>query len=64
MTDEEINDLIDLWHEGAGWGMSLSQWLGWSELDYALWVEGKIPAPPISNTMKPLRKPGFNSEET
>jgi len=35
---EEIDDAIDAWHAAQS-GVSLAQWLGFSEAEYASWVE-------------------------
>jgi hypothetical protein len=35
---DDIDDYIDQWHEGAGQG-ELHEFLGFTEEEYALWVE-------------------------
>ncbi len=43
-TDEQIDDAVERWHCGAGMGQSLGDFLGWTEIEYARWVEtGKKP---------------------
>lgn len=40
ITDpEQVEDAIDLWHDGAGAGLSLAEFLGWSADEYAAYVE-------------------------
>lgn len=34
-----IDDLIDAWHDGAGEGQELHEYLGWTCEQYARWVE-------------------------
>lgn len=46
MTDEEVDDAIDAWHDGAGPGQSLHEYLGWTWEQYAHWVQtNEIPTP-------------------
>lgn len=35
-----IEDQIDAWHQGAGEGKSLHEFLGWSHEKYAAYVQG------------------------
>jgi hypothetical protein len=37
-TPEQIDDAVDAWHEGAGLGMELHEYLGWTEEEYSAWV--------------------------
>lgn len=37
--EKRILDKIDEWHEGAGKGKELHEYLGWSKEEYAAWVE-------------------------
>jgi hypothetical protein len=37
--DDRMDDLIDLWHEGDGQGMSLHEWLGLTWDQFARWAE-------------------------
>lgn len=39
VTDDEIDDRIDEWHNGAGAGKPLHEYLGWTRAEYAKWVE-------------------------
>ncbi|WP_068059187.1 hypothetical protein [Nocardia xishanensis] len=39
MTDDEIDDRVDAWHNGAGGGMPLHEYLGMTWSEYAEWVE-------------------------
>ena len=41
-TDEELDDLIDKWHNGAGKGKQLYEFLGWTWAEYKRWVERGI----------------------
>lgn len=44
MTDKEINDIIDEWHEGHYGNRKLWNVLGWTMSEYSEWVQfGKIP---------------------
>ncbi|MGY1946670.1 hypothetical protein [Nocardia asiatica] len=45
MTDDEIDDLIDAWHNGAGYGMPLYEYLGWTWNEYKAWVENPAAVP-------------------
>ncbi len=47
ITDpHEIDDAIDLWHDGGGKGLALHEFLGWTWEQYAAYVErGEIPTP-------------------
>lgn len=39
MTSEELNDLIDAWHDRPDTGQELHEYLGWTWEQYATWVE-------------------------
>ncbi|WP_157186566.1 hypothetical protein [Nocardia jiangxiensis] len=41
MTDDEIDDRVDEWHNGAGLGMDLHEYLGWTWEQYQEWLEGR-----------------------
>lgn len=44
MTDEEVMDLIDKWHDEGHTSMSLHEYLGWTWEQYKRYVEkGEIP---------------------
>ena len=44
MTDEEIDNLIDEWHNDQETTLSLHEYLGWTWEQYARYVEsGTIP---------------------
>lgn len=46
LTDDQVLDLTDQWHEGAGKGQELYEYFGWTEPEYARWVEtNRIPVP-------------------
>jgi hypothetical protein len=36
-TDNEINDVVDAWHDTAT-SLTLPEWLGWTEGEYTAWV--------------------------
>lgn len=36
---DEIGDFVGAWHEGAGPGLELREFLGMTKDEYALWVE-------------------------
>lgn len=38
-TLDEIDDFVDAWHNGAGAGATLSDYLGFSDSEYNLWVQ-------------------------
>lgn len=38
MTEEEIADKIDEWHNGNGVNQELHEYLGWTEDQYAVWI--------------------------
>jgi hypothetical protein len=39
VSDDEIDDLIDAWHSGAGQGKPLHEHLRWTWAEYKAWVE-------------------------
>jgi hypothetical protein len=39
--EEIMLDLVEKWHDGAGGGKPLSEYLGLSRDPYAAWVEGR-----------------------
>lgn len=39
LTDDQIDDLIDRWHNGAGEGLELHEFLRMSWDEYGLWVK-------------------------
>lgn len=39
VVQDEIDDFIDLWHEGDGQGRPLHDFLGMTKDEYDLWVE-------------------------
>lgn len=45
MSDDEINDIIDEWHDGKHPGKSLHEALGWTWEEYAAWLQDprKVP---------------------
>jgi hypothetical protein len=44
VTPEEVDDLVELWHEGAGGDLPLHEFLGMSWDEYKTFVqEGVIP---------------------
>lgn len=51
-TNDELDDLIDEWHDAAGnpdhpaYGKPLHEWLGMSYEDYGRWVEDSSYRPP------------------
>jgi len=43
-TQEEVEARTEQWHQGDGAGMELHEYLGWSQDQYAKFVEtGKLP---------------------
>lgn len=36
---DEIDDYVDRWHEGGGFGVSLADYIGLTFEEYARWVE-------------------------
>ena len=45
VTPEQlIDDLIDQWHDGNGFGIDLPDYLGMTKGQYARWVMQKLPA--------------------
>jgi hypothetical protein len=38
MTDEEIDDRVEQWHEGEGKGWTLREYLGMTRQQYSRWV--------------------------
>lgn len=38
-TPEDIDDWVTAWHEGAGVGLELHEYLGLSWLEYGAWVK-------------------------
>lgn len=40
--EEIMLDLVGRWHDGAGAGRPLHDYLGLSWADYAAWVEGRL----------------------
>jgi len=44
VTEDEIEDRIEAWHEGEGPDGDLPEFLGWTEQEYNRYVEtGEIP---------------------
>jgi hypothetical protein len=44
VTPEELDDLVDLWHEGAGGDLPLHEFLGMTWAEYAAWTrDGTMP---------------------
>lgn len=44
MTPEELDDLVDLWHEGAGGDLPLHEFLGMTWPEYSAWTkDGTLP---------------------
>lgn len=50
-TEEEIDDAVERWHKGAGEGLELHEYLGWSVEEYSAWVRNPDAIPD-----RPLRK--------
>lgn len=51
LTPEQIDDLIDEWHDADGsrpeMNCHLSEWLGWTDPEYKRWFDtGEIPDAP------------------
>jgi hypothetical protein len=44
---EEIDDYIDTWHDGKGFGSSLHEYLGLTKEEYAAWVKDAYCLPVI-----------------
>lgn len=42
MTSEELNDLIDAWHDGPDTDQALHEYLGWTWEQYVTWVETDV----------------------
>lgn len=40
--EEELLDAIDEWHDGAGVGMDLHEYLGWTWAEFTTWVETSV----------------------
>ncbi|MBY4212890.1 hypothetical protein HQO42_14975 [Rhodococcus fascians] len=38
-TDDEIDDAVDAWHDLPAHVRGLAEYLGWTESQYAEWVE-------------------------
>jgi hypothetical protein len=38
LTDQEIDGMIAEWHDGAGQGLDLHEYLGWTREQYKTWV--------------------------
>jgi hypothetical protein len=53
-TGQQVNDAVNAWHSGAGCGMELHEYLGWTWDEYVLWVRdaGEIPARPLASTVE------------
>lgn len=45
MTDAEPNDLVAAWHDGAGQGQELHEFLGMTWEEYGIWTTGHSPQP-------------------
>lgn len=44
LSEDEVNDAIDLWHDGDSDGVQeLHEYLGWTEQEYKTWVETNEP---------------------
>lgn len=44
VSEAEVENAIDAWHDGAGPGLELHEYLGWTWDEYKLWVEsGEVP---------------------
>lgn len=41
MTDQEIDDKIDYWHDHPELNMPLYEYLGWTWEEYKAWVENR-----------------------
>lgn len=41
VTNEDMEDLVEQWHEGAGFGETISEWWGLTWEQYALFVENQ-----------------------
>lgn len=39
LLDERLDDKVEEWHEGAGEGMALHEYLGMTQEQYAAWVK-------------------------
>lgn len=37
LTDAELDDKIEEWHNGDGNGQELHEYLGWTETEYRRW---------------------------
>lgn len=48
-TEAQVDDAVSAWHNGAGGGLELHQYLGWSWEEYSRWVSdaSAIPARPL-----------------
>lgn len=53
---DEIDEYVDHWHDGGGFGTSLPQFLGMTFEEYALWVE----KPAFLNAIVFARKFGYD----
>lgn len=49
MSDKEVDDLIEMWHESEE-DVPIHEFLGWTKEQYKRWVEtGEIPVTPGAN---------------
>ena len=58
-TEEELDDLIDKWHNGDGKGLELYEYVGVSREDYAKWVmsrNNKLLKPLVTNKQTQVDK--------
>lgn len=46
-TEEAVDTLVGLWHDGAGLGLELHEFLGWTWREYARWVERSVLPNPV-----------------
>ena len=63
---EAIDDFVDAWHDGAGPGVTLEDFLGMDATEYALWVERPGMLPSILAAHRsglPLASAIFDSEK-
>lgn len=45
MTGDELDDMIQAWHEGAGGDIEIHDYLGITEAEYIEWFKtGEVPA--------------------
>jgi hypothetical protein len=43
MTNEELDDLVDRWHNGEGEGLELHEYLGMTWEEYEQWLTSPSP---------------------